>query len=397
MELMKATDGHHVDPRKLAGEHYLALKRAGFEGYDVFDGLGSRLFRKTPCFRSRAMRLAWIQLFKRSPVNLRRLALVPRTGNAKGLALLIRGLLDLYRTDGEASYLDDARELAGRIVSQRAPGREYFCVGYDFFWEARAFSVPEFTPNMIASTFTGQAFLDLHETGSGEEWLSLALDIGRFIENELLLRDSGDEVVFGYIPGERAVVYNVNLLAAAFFARLFLHSGEEAHRRYAAGAASYAAAAQREDGAWPYGEEPYHGWVDNFHTGFNLVSLDAVGKALSTGRWDAQIERGLEYHTRNHFLDDMTPKYYDTALYPIDIHNFAQGVDTFLTFGQGERARMLLEKAVETMWDARKHYFYYQKHRWYKNRINYMRWSQAWMFYALARFIRAGAARLDVE
>jgi hypothetical protein len=155
----------------------------------------------------------------------------PRTGNAKGLALLIRGLLDLYRIDRDRRRLDDARALAERIISQRAAGREYFCVGYDFFWQARAFSVPEYTPNMIVSSFTGQAFLDPYEIDADGKWLSLALDIGRFIEKELLLRDSGDEVVFGYIPGETTVVHNVNLLAAAYFARLSLHSGEEAHRR----------------------------------------------------------------------------------------------------------------------------------------------------------------------
>jgi len=30
-------------------------------------------------------------------------------------------------------------------------------------------------------------------------------------------------------------------------------------------------------------------------------------------------------------------------------------------------------------------YFYYQRHRFHTNRIPYMRWSQAWMMYALAR------------
>ena len=45
-----------------------------FAGYDPFDGLNSRLFRATPLKHSRAARLAWTQLFKRSPINLRSLA-----------------------------------------------------------------------------------------------------------------------------------------------------------------------------------------------------------------------------------------------------------------------------------------------------------------------------------
>ena len=32
-------------------------------------------------------------------------------------------------------------------------------------------------------------------------------------------------------------------------------------------------------------------------------------------------------------------------------------------------------------------YFYYQRQRWYTNRIPYMRWSEAWMTYALARVL----------
>jgi hypothetical protein len=379
-----------MDLRKVTEEHYGALKRAGFMGFDPYDGLSSRAFRKSPFFRSKICRLVWIQLFKRSPIDFRAAVRVPRGYNPKGLALVIRGLLDLYRIDGKGAYLEDAYELARIILSLRASGREYFCAGYDFFWQAKAFSVPEFTPNMVVSTFAGHAFLDLYEIDGEPEWLEHAAGVGRFIEEELKLFESDDVAVFGYIPGERAVVHNVNLMGSAFFARLYGVTGEGRYGKHSTRSAEYSMRAQRSDGAWEYGEQPYHRWVDNFHTGFNLVSLELVRRCLSTDRWDNGIELGLEYHMRNHFLADMTPKYYDTSLYPVDIHNFAQGVDTFLTFGHDTRARKLLEKAVETMWDAKRHHFYYQKTRLYMNRIDYMRWSQAWMFYALARFQSSG-------
>jgi hypothetical protein len=38
---------------------------------------------------------------------------------------------------------------------------------------------------------------------------------------------------------------------------------------------------------------------------------------------------------------------------------------------------------VRHMWDERG-YFYYQKHRYWTNRIPYLRWGQAWMLLALA-------------
>jgi len=380
-----------MDISKLIERHYNALKNGGFKGHDPYDGLNSRIFRNSPCFGSRALRLAWIQLFKRSPVDLRSLARVPEGRNAKGLALLIRGLVDLFELTGEEEYLHDARTLAEVIISQKAPDRDYLCVGYDFFWEAKAFSVPEFTPNMIVSSFTGQALLDLHVTDEDGRWLEYALQIGEFIEKELIVFESGDEMVFGYIPGERARVHNVNLMGARFFARLHSITGDERYKRYAVKAARYSVAAQRKDGAWAYGENPYHRWIDNFHTGFNLVSIHDIDRYLPDDRWKRSMEIGLAFHMANHFLDDMTPKYYDSKLYPVDIHNFAQGIDTFLTFGRKDSALRLIENCVEMMWDEKRNYFYYQKSRWYTNRINYMRWSQAWMFYALARCHRETA------
>ncbi|MDD3641952.1 MAG: aspartate-semialdehyde dehydrogenase [Candidatus Krumholzibacteria bacterium] len=379
-----------MDPRNVTEELYGRLKRGGFRGFDPYDGLGSRVFRMSPFFRSKTCRLVWIQLFKRSPVNLRPAALVPKGRNPKGLALVIRGLADLYRLEGDRARLEDAYDLAGIILSQRAAGREYFCAGYDFFWQAKAFPVPEFTPNMVVSTFAGHAFLDLYGIDGDRRWLEYALGVGRFIEGELTIFESDDAALFGYVPGESAVVHNVNLMGSAFLARLFSVTGEEGYAKRAVKAAAYTLRAQRSDGAWEYGERAHHRWVDNFHTGFNLVSLDTARRCLSTDRFDDAIERGLEYHRRNHFLEDMTPKYYDTSLYPVDIHNFAQGIVTFLTFGRPEEARKLLERAIETMWDGKRHYFYYQKTRLYTNRIDYLRWSQAWMFHALARFASSG-------
>lgn len=371
----------------LIEHHYGALKKRDFRGYDPYDGLKSAIFAKSPCFRSRAMRLAWIQLFKRSPINLRPVAMVPEGHNAKGLALVIRGLVLMHQLLGGERYLQEALRLADIIISQRAPDRNYLCVGYDFFWEAKAFSVPAFTPNMTVSSFTGQAFLDLHGLDTDGGWLDYARQIGAFIEKELILFESDDEIVFGYIPGEHARVHNVNLMGGSFFARLHHLTGEERYGRYAEKAARYSVRSQRDDGAWAYGENPHHQWVDNFHTGFNLISLNEIDGYLPNASWKRSMEKGLAYHMEHHFLEDMTPKYYDSRLYPIDIHNFAQGIVTLLTFGLGDRARLLLRRCLDMMWDEKRNYFYYQKSRWYTNTIDYMRWSQAWMFYALSRYL----------
>ena len=50
---------------------------------------------------------------------------------------------------------------------------------------------------------------------------------------------------------------------------------------------------------------------------------------------------------------------------------------------------------------SRKGFFYYQKNRFLTNRISYMRWAQAWMFYALSEYIliagKTDTTRLSYE
>src|SRR5918997_7152930 len=72
-------------------------RERGYAGSDPFDALNSRVFQATPLRRSRVARIAWTQLFKRSPLNLRPLALVPAGRNAKGTALFALAWLSRLR------------------------------------------------------------------------------------------------------------------------------------------------------------------------------------------------------------------------------------------------------------------------------------------------------------
>ena len=86
------------DSIKQAHDELLAWCRArDFAGYDPFDALNSRVFQSTPLKHSPTARLLWTQALKRSPLNLRALALVPPQKNAKGLALFTLAALTNYR------------------------------------------------------------------------------------------------------------------------------------------------------------------------------------------------------------------------------------------------------------------------------------------------------------
>ncbi len=363
------------------------VEASNYSGWDIFDGLNSKLFQKTPLYHSRIARLLWIQLFKISPINFRFLTMVPKGYNAKGLALLIRGYINMYKIFNKSEYLHKAYHLADIIISQRSKSRSYFCVGYNFHWEAKAFSVLPFTPNMIVSSFVAQAFLDLYEIDNKSCWLNYSLGIAHFIEKELLLDRRDNEICFGYIPDEPARVHNVNLMGSRLMARLFSITKKEEFRSYAKRAVNYSCNFQKQDGSWDYGEMAHHKWVDNFHTGFNLVAINEVQNFINTKKWMGNLKIGLDFHLKYHFQKDMTPKYFENKIYPIDIHNFSQGLETLFIFGYLDKAMLLLEKCIELMFDRNKHYFYYQQNKYFTNKNNYIRWGQSWMFYALSLLI----------
>ncbi len=147
---------------------------------------------------------------------------------------------------------------------------------------------------------------------------------------------------------------------------------------------------QREDGAWRYGTLPHHGFVDSFHTGFNIEALDLIRKTLGTGEFDSTIFRGLAYYRENFFSPDGMVKYYDNNVYPLDMHSVAQAILVFLSLGQGSGDRALAQRvltwAIDHLYNMPKGRFYYQATRFWKNSIDYARWTQAWSYYALAAF-----------
>ena len=79
---------------------FIALKSyceaENFAGWDPYDGLNSKIFNALPFKHWDLARLAWIQGFKRSPINFRKLLLVPKEHNAKGIALFLSGFCNIY-------------------------------------------------------------------------------------------------------------------------------------------------------------------------------------------------------------------------------------------------------------------------------------------------------------
>ncbi len=268
------------------------------------------------------------------------------------------------------------------------PGYDGICWGYNFDWQARAFYVPVGKPNMVTTVFVANAFFDYFDATGDPNALDTGIGACGFILNHLIQFEDKNSLCFAYIPGEKARVNNANMLGAALLARAYTYSKCVDYLEKSRKAMAYSIAALNPDYSWPYGELHHHQFVDNFHTGFNLVALKNWIDFTGEKEWEEKLIPAYRYFIDTFWLDDGCPKYYHNSLYPIDIHCSAQGIVTCLQLAEyDERSSDLAIKianwAIENMQDS-KGFFYYQKTRFFTNKIPYLRWSQAWMFNAFS-------------
>lgn len=380
-------------------------------GYDPYDALNSRLARALPLKR-KLPRTILTQLIKRSPVNLRPLLGIKKELNPKGLALAARAIILLAERSGHALRPDllkepdrdlhaldhtrdgfdtDLRFLLDKLDAMRSGAYDEACWGYNFDWQSRAFFAPRGTPNVVCTTFAAHAFLDWYEKSTSARALDLAVSSCRFLMDRINRSEEGDGHCFSYTPLDHSQVHNVNMLAAELLARVFSKGGPPECRAAAERAARFTISRQRGDGSWPYGEANSQSWIDGFHTGFVLVSLKRIIDHLDAKCWLENLRAGYEFYAERFFLADGTPSYYHDKLFPIDVHSAAQSIITFsemigLMPNAEEMAGRAVRWAIDNLQD-RAGFFYFQRHRFYTNKIPYMRWGQAWMLYALSIYL----------
>jgi hypothetical protein len=358
-----------------------------FAGHDPFDALNSRVFQSTPFAQSRNARLIFTQAIKRSPADLRALMRVPAERNAKGIALFTLAQIANHRRIQTKESDAAVREFISGLLAMKVDGYSGACWGYNFDWQSRNFFAPRGTPTIVPTAFAARALIE-----AGQD-LQQARSVCEFIVNDLPRTvDTETEVCFSYAPNTNTRIFNAGLLAAEVLASVGHQTAEQQLIDLADRAARYVVNNQQPDGSWLYGTDPKQSWIDNFHTAYVLFSLKRITN-VSTRKNEFQraLERGYQYWKNTFFLADGWPKYYDHELYPADAHAAASAIVTFLECRALDDDALALAQKVAT-WTIqnlrdRRGFFYYQRRRFYTVRKPYMRWTQAWMLYALSRLL----------
>lgn len=384
--------------RDLVLKSFLKLEQycsnENFMGWDPYDGLNSNVFNAIPLLPTKHLtKLLWIQLIKKMSLNLRPFLRIEKGYNPKGLALFIAGYAALSQVEGfRDNSIKKINFLADKVISLRTPGYSGSCWGYNFDWESRAFFQKKFTPTIVATTFVANALLDAFEATKDQKYLDTAISSKDFILKDLnrTYQDNGN-FVFSYSPNDYTSVFNASLLGARLLSRIYSYTKEAELIVQAKKAVAYCCNYQNPDGSWYYSTLPFHQWIDNFHTGFNLECISEYQLYSGDDSFQSHFDEGLKYYLNTFFDDRGRSKYYNISLYPIDVHAPAQLVITLAKANLFEMNKELIDRVTKWTIDnmqSAKGYFFYQKRKFYTNKIPYMRWSEGWMFYALAHYLK---------
>lgn len=322
---------------------------------------------------------------------------VPAERNSKGLALFALALQARHRVGDAAA--DEVKELLALLLQEQLRTPAGVAWGYNFSWQGRAFFAPRGTPTVVPTAFAVRALTEAFQIFNEQHYLATARRAADFILQDLRrTHETGDEVCFSYTPLDDTRVFNASLLAGEALAAVGALRGEKELIEWAVRAARYVVRRQRADGSWAYGADDYQSWADNFHTAFILTSLRRIKTAATSAAllgdddesaFAAALASGEAFWRQSFFLADGWPKYYHDRLFPADAHSAGAAIVALLESGD-DAGRALAWKIARWSLDAlrdQRGFFYYQRRRFSLVRTPFMRWTQAWMLYALGRML----------
>lgn len=362
-----------------------------YAGWDPYDGLNSPILSAVG--QHYLARLFGIHLVNRAPVNVRPLLGIERERNPMGVALFARTNLFLGEASGDDDYVSEAASLLEWLLTKRSPSHENSAWGYNFDWQnARKFFLRAYEPCTVVSVICGEAFLHHYRVTGERRSLAVAREVAEFLTTDINVVEAAGHDVYSYTTDDEFVVVNANALVARYLAQVSVGAGAPQFRHRASELVEFVLDVQTGEGGWYYSvpREESNLTCDNFHTGYVVESLRTYAGAVGDApRVERAYDRGACFYRRHLFEDDGAPRFEVDSPYPRGAHGAAQGIRTFAYDGRGpslREARSVLEWTLEHLYDSGG-YFYRHVGRFLADTTPYIRWSQAWMCFALASLL----------
>ena len=361
------------------------IENQGYKGYDPYDALKSPFF-KLPILKSnKLIRFGTQQLVKRLPFSIRSLLFVPKGYNPVTLGLSIQAYAYLYKAEPQNNkeYYQKIDFLIKELKTLIPDGFSGACWGYDFDWEARHAKIPAYQPTVVATgIITNALFIAFQNTGH-KEAARLVESAAKFVDKDLQRTYKGEMFCFSYSPFDKQQVFNASMKGVRLLAQAYSISKNENYRELAKQAVEFVVSHQNEDGSWGYSLANEGGWTDNYHTGYVLDCVNEYQILTKDECYSENIKEGYSFYIKHFITEEGAPKFYYNNLYPVDCTAASQTILTTIRFGNKDIAEKVATYMTKNM-QKNNGSFKFRKFKNYTITTSFMRWSDAWMFVALA-------------
>lgn len=372
------------------------IESRNYEGYDPADALNSIFLRKIS-FDSKLLSRLFILINTYSPFNLRKILRIEPAPNTTALIVIASSLLDLYSISGKKWYLVKAQIILKRLVEYSSTAYGGMGWGRYIDYQSNRVFHKKGVPLTFLTAKAGEVFAQAFELTHNEGYLHIAEESCECILKSSSIFDNEVGICLSYTPKGSERILNVSAIAASLFVTVGIYTGNKRYMHTANELLLYIISRQNKDGSWFYEyddkNKPKKKQID-FHQGFVLDSLIDYHKrkASKEKSLSRAILKGARFYRDRQFLPDGRGKWRYPLLYPIDIHNQAQGIITFSKMSHFDIkylkfAESIAQWTLDSMYDRDSDCFYFQNWRFFNNKICYLRWNQAWMLKALSTLL----------
>lgn len=353
-----------------------------FKGHDPYqlDQKASTLMQRFPFLKYVRKALKPLHVF----IPKSTFSYLPKIYHPKAIGLIIGGNGYMYSITKDQKYIEQNKELLELLLFLRNKDFKHAAWGSPFEWGSNP-RYPKNTPAICLVSPIGIALLNAYKHTGQESILHVCNDIAKHIihENGFQIVNSMKSFLY-YSPYDKNEVYNSNALAASFLCKLGFETNANEEIVFSRKLQAFVIDSQNKDGSWFYSKESKI--IDNRHTGFIIESMADILRYEKDNNLASCLENGVDYYDKNLMAGGLS-KWTPEQQYPIDIHDVAQSILTYIALNRQAEARYIAEFAINKMSNGEDEFYFKFFKNGKTNKNVFYRWGQAWMYYAIAKLL----------
>ena len=375
------------------------LLEFGFYSYDQFDYWGTNLgvIGKKIFLKNKIIALPIVlplQIFESFLPGARKL-FAKKQRFAIGDAHFALGFMNLYRAYDDKKYLELADTLLNELLKYSTKTENGIGWGYPYVWPTQYRIFQKGEPVITVTPYVFDAFSNMYEITKDEKFKSIIEEITRYVALDINEEAISSEISSSsYGPFDESKVINAVCYRAATLLKAYVIIGDVGLKEKAKKNINFVLSEQRNDGSWLYASDSK--FIDNFHTCFVLNKLTESYLILKNDEVLESIKKGYKFYRENFVRSDHTLIHFYKSRFPkfrkIEMYDYAESILLGILLndiveGALDFSEYLANFMIENFQLSEGYFITRISNLGKKNKIPYLRWPQAQLFYALTNLL----------